>query len=385
MITQGFILIDEDGVALNNSGTVSIAGNLNSVATKKISKNGQQYTYVSGQAWRFWWRDTLQKHFGWNMSPITKLDKQNVLFTEVNPVLFEDDDVFGYMKAAKDNKLDDDGNTVMKKGKEEKENVTVTRISPLKNSVLISVGQVRVERNFSSASRQNDVPVLYGKEEYSAIMKGMFSIDLEQIGTFANYNKTGFKNISKQVAELLLSEKDTTTLDDKFVKNREGIPEKLIRLSKPKRIKRVSDTVKALKFISGGAMQTSNMGEVTPKFLVLATTTTGNHPFSHIVTSDPFNKEQTILNIEGLREVLNDYKDQFKGIIYIGKRNGFLNEYNEQLDALAKEFDGTTYTEKIKDGNGIEQEIQKEKLKIDFLSINQAIDKYCEQLNTLMS
>lgn len=361
MIVQGFVLIDEDGVALNNSGTVPVAGNLNRVATKKISKNGQQYVYVSGQAWRYWWRETLQKHFEWNMSPIIKLEKQNVVYTEANPVSFDDDDMFGYMKAAKDTSLDEEGNAIIKKGKEQKDNVTVTRISPLKNSVLISVGSVRVATNFASASRQNDFPVLYGKEEYSAIMKGMFSIDLEQVGTFANYNKTGFKNISKLVTELLLKEEDTITFEDKFVKNKEGVPEKLIRLSKPKREKRVIDTIKALKFISGGAMQTSNMGEVTPKLIVLATTTTGNHPFSHIVSSDPFNKEQMILNFMGIKEVLNDYKDQFQGIIFIGKRSGFMDEYNAELKALEIEFSN-----------------------VKVLSVNQAIDQYCEQVKTQM-
>jgi CRISPR-associated protein Cst2 len=60
MTIQGFILIDEDGVALNNSGTVQVAGTENRVATKKISKHGQSMTYVSGQAWRYWWRETLQ-------------------------------------------------------------------------------------------------------------------------------------------------------------------------------------------------------------------------------------------------------------------------------------------------------------------------------------
>lgn len=377
MITQGFILIDEDGVALNNSGTVAVAGNLNSVATKKISKNGQQYTYVSGQAWRFWWRDTLQKHFGWNMSPIIKLENQNVLFTEANPVSYEDDDIFGYMRANKEPELDMQGTEKKTKGETKLKNATVTRISPLKNSVLISVGSVRVATNFASASRQNDVPVLYGKEEYSAIMKGMFSIDLEQVGTFSNYNRSGFKNITNKVADILKKESNVISIDDKFVKNKEGLAEKLIRIDKPIREKRLTDTIKALKFISGGAMQTSNMGDVTPKFIILATTTTGNHPFSHIVTSDPFNKEQIILNIKGLVEVLNDYKDQFRGVIYIGKRNGFMDEYIPRLTALATEFNGLEYEEE--NGESLEKRF---KLKVEFLSIGQAIDKYCEQVKT---
>lgn len=360
MTTQGFILIDEDGVALNNSGTVPVAGNLNSVATKKITKDGKSYTYVSGQAWRYWWRETLQKHFGWNLSPVTKLEKKNVLYTEANPVTYEDDDMFGYMRAAKEVETDDSGEAKKsKKGEEKKKDVTVTRISPLKNSVLMSVGSVKVERNFSSASRQNDVPVLYGKEEYSAIMKGMFSIDLEQVGTFSNYSRTGFKNISESVEQQLSNEEGVEKIDDMYVMDKNRNKEKLYRITKSRRAKRVIDTVSALKFIAGGAMQTSNMGDVTPKFIVLATFASGNHPFSHIVKADPFNKEQTILNIEGLKEVLNDYKEQFIGTVFIGKRSGFMDEYNNELTVLANEFEN-----------------------VKVLSINQAIDQYCDQVKT---
>lgn len=357
MTIQGFILIDEDGVALNNSGTVQIAGTENRVATKKISKHGQSMTYVSGQAWRYWWRETLQKHFGWNMSPIIREDK--VAYTEANPFIYDDDDIFGYMRAAKDVKLDAEGNPVKdNKGKEKTENATVTRVSPLKNSILVSVGTSRVATHFSSLSRLNDSPVPFGKEEYSAIMKGMFSLDLNQVGTFASYNKTGFKNLNKVLLKQAESDK-MEIFDDKFVKNKEGESEQLVRLSVEIRRKRAIDTIKALKFISGGAMQTSNMGDVTPKLIVLATFSTGNHPFTHIVKTDPFSKEAVMLNIEGIKEVLNDYKEQFQGTIFIGKRSGFMDEYNEELKALETEFPN-----------------------VKVLTVNQAIDQYCEQIKT---
>jgi CRISPR-associated protein Cst2 len=382
MTVQGFILIDEEGVALNNSGTVQVGGTENRVATKKISKHGQQYTYVSGQAWRYWWRETLEKHFNWKMSPLTKLEKQNVIFTEANPILYSDDDIFGYMRANKEPVLDANGIVKKKKnGEVETKDATVTRISPLKNSILVSVGAVRVATNFASASRQNDVPVLYGKEEYSTIMKGMFSLDLNQVGTFATYNKTGFKNLGEKLLKTAIDEK-LEFLDDRFVKTKEGNPEKLFRLSKDTRVKRVSDTIQALKFISGGAMQTSNMGDVTPKFIILATFTTGNHPFSHVVKNDPFTHEAVILNIDGIKEVLNDYKDQFQGTIFIGKRSGFMDEYNKELTDLETEFNGTK--EKIIETNADGKEVEKERtgLKVKFVTVNQAIDQYCEQVKT---
>ena len=352
--TQGFILLDVDVVALNNAGKSNSSNFDNAVATKKILKNGRAYTYVSGQAWRYWWRETLKLNHNWDLSPVTRESK--IAFTDANPIKYADDDVFGYMKAAKDIVRDDAGNPVLKNGKEQKEDVTVTRTSPLKNSAIVSVGSTKTEEHWSSMARQVGDSVPYSKEEYSAIMKGMFSLDLNQLGTFATYNKTGFKNLTEKLKEDALND-GAIQIDDPFVKDKSGAPAKLVQLDKAVRTQRALDTIKALKTITGGAMQTNNMADVTPKFIVLATMSSGNHPFSHIVKNEGKNNERAILNIDGLREVLKDYNDQFEGQVFIGKRSGFMDEYNEELTKVAEEF-----------GN------------VSLLSVNQAIDSYCEQL-----
>jgi CRISPR-associated protein Cst2 len=357
--TQGFILLDVDVVALNNAGKSNSSNFDNAVATKKIYKNGRAYTYVSGQAWRYWWREALKMNHNWNLSPVTRESK--IAFTDADPLQYADDDVFGYMKAAKDVVRDDDGNPVLdKKGKEQKEDVTVTRVSPLKNSVIVSVGAVSVAENWSSMARQEGDSVPYSKEEYSAVMKGMFSLDLFQVGTFSSYNKTGFKNLTEKL-KAEAKDKGGKEINDPFVKTKSGEPQKLVQLAKDIRIQRVVDTVAALKTISGGAMQTNNMGDVTPTFIILSTMACGNHPFSHVAKSEGQRGEIALLNIEGLKEILNDYKEQFKGNIFIGKRSGFLDEYNDELKALEAEFKN-----------------------VKVLSVNQAIDQYCEQVKTQM-
>ncbi|MGI5913206.1 MAG: type I-B CRISPR-associated protein Cas7/Cst2/DevR [Bacteroidales bacterium] len=353
--TQGFVLLDVDVVALNNAGKNTSSNFDNAVATKRIRKNGRTYVYVSGQAWRSWWRDSLQKNLDWELSPVTRDAK--IAFTEANPLKYADDDVFGYMKAAKDVVLDKEGNPILdKKGKQKTENVTVTRISPLKNSAIISVASVTPEENWSSMARQEGDSVPYGKHEYSAIMKGMFSLDLSQVGTFSDYNKTGYVNLSEALKKEAL-DNGASEIDDKFVPNH-----KLIRIDKGTRIKRVTDTIKALKNISGGAMQTSNMGDVTPKFIVLATTKTGNHPFSHIATKTGAYDEYATLDIDALKEAIIDYKDDFEGKIFIGKRAGFIDDKN---DALAKLVEKLSYL-------------------IELKTINEAIDSYCKQLESQM-
>jgi CRISPR-associated protein Cst2 len=351
--TQGFVLIDVDVVALNNAGASSTTNFDNGVATKTISKNGKKYAYVSGQAWRYWWRDTLKKDFAWDLAPITRESK--IAFTEANPLKYADDDVFGYMKAAKDVILKEDGTPELdSKGKEKKEDVTVTRVSPLKNSVLVSVASTSTVENWSSMARQEGDSVPYSKEEYSAIMKGMFSIDLAQVGTFATYNKTGFKNLTVKLQEEAVSN-GCTLLEDPFVKDAKGISKKLVQLPSELRKKRAIDTIKALKTISGGAMQTNNMADVTPKFIILATTNSGNHPFSHIAKGEGLYNNVAVLSIEAIKEILEDYKDQIKGQVFIGKRSGFMDEIDADLQILASES-------------------------VIITSVNQAIDGYCTQL-----
>ncbi|MDJ1485731.1 type I-B CRISPR-associated protein Cas7/Cst2/DevR [Cytophagaceae bacterium YF14B1] len=358
--TQGFILLDVDVVALNNAGKSTNSNFDNAVATKKIKKQDRMYTYVSGQAWRYWWRETLQKNHQWLLSPITRENK--IAFTAANPVQYADDDVFGFMKAAKDLVRDEQGNPVLDaKGKEKKEDVTVTRVSPLKNSAIISVGAVQTRENWSSMARQEGDSVPYSKEEYSAIMKGMFSLDLAQVGTFATYNKTGFKNLTEDLKKTAL-QNGSTEIDDLFVKDSKGNAQKLVQLPKETRVKRITDTIKALKTISGGAMQTDNMGDVTPKFIILATMTTGNHPFSHVAINDGVNNDRVLLNVEGIEEVLNDYKDQFEGTVFIGRRSGFMEEYKSDLEKLSEKFSN-----------------------VKLHSINEAIDLYCSQLETQLN
>lgn len=347
--SQGFILIDVDVVALNNAGKNTQSNFDNAVSTKKIYKEGKSFVYVSGQAWRYWWRDTLQKTFNWNLSPITREAK--IAFTAANPIEFADDDIFGYMKAAIEEIIDD-------KGKVKKENITVTRVSPLKNSVLVSVGSVRPVENWSSMARQDGDSVPYGKQEYSAIMKGMFSLDLEQAGTFATYNKTGFKNLTDVLKKEAL-ENGATEVEDKFMKDDKGNPYKLIRLADKIREKRIVETIQALKHISGGAMQTNNMGDVTPKFIILATLNSGNHPFSHIASATGKDNDIVDLNIDALSEVLSDYKENFQGTVFIGRRTGFLDEKANSLKALEEKFSN-----------------------VKILTINEAIDQYTVQLKS---
>lgn len=330
--TQGFVLLDTDVAALNNSGKDTQSDYGNAVATKKIQKGRNTHVYVSGQAWRYWWRQTLQKDYDWNMSPVERT--KDVAFTEANPLKYADDDVFGYMRATKE---EDPTGAKDKKGNPAMVDATVTRVSPLKNSALISVASVQPAHSWSVMARADGNPVPYVKEEYGTVLKGMFSIDLQQAGTFATYNRTGYKNLTTSLHAQALRE-GAELVPDEAVRNPKGEPQQLIRLPQATRLQRVQDTLRALKTLSGGAMQTNNYTDVTPKFIVLATLRSGNHPFGHIVRGGGAFNNTAVFDREALAEVLRDYADQLAGTVYIGRRRGFMEEDFADLAEWAKAF-----------------------------------------------
>ena len=323
---QGFLLMDVDVAALNNAGGDASTGLENAVVTKKIRKNNKEYPYISGQAWRYWWRETLKHNYQWSMSPITR--EKKIAFTEADPIKFPDDDLFGYMRAGKIQVTDE------KTGKTKHENITLTRISPLKNSALLAVSYNPIVQNWSSMTRQEGDAVPYGKDEYCAIMKGMFSIDLDQCGTFSMLNRTGFININEQTKNDSLKKGECITLPDPYNTDKDGNPLELLRINSEKRTKRVKDVISSLKELAGGAKRTTNYADVTPKLIVLAKFKSGNHPFSHLAKEE---LGKAIFSVKAFSEVLSDYADQFEGKVFLGKRAGFMDELDKDLDTLDKE------------------------------------------------
>ena len=115
-VITGAVLIEATGAALNNSGPDREIEMDNAVAVKQIRIGRSRYPYVSGQAWRRWWRDVLYTDFDWKPSPVTREAKS--AYTQGNPFQYEDDDLFGYMAARKAS-----------------EGGTLRRVSPIKNSL----------------------------------------------------------------------------------------------------------------------------------------------------------------------------------------------------------------------------------------------------------
>lgn len=344
------ILIDVDGASLNNWGKdgTNSQGTDNATAVKKIYKNGRWYAVVAGQAWRYWWRETLGLN-GWSLSPITR-DKK-VAFTEANPIDYSDDDIFGYMRASKDDETDENGEIVKdKKGNAKQIDVSVTRVSPLKNSILTSVTPIKLINEFSTMARQDGDAVPYEKQSYSTVLKGMFSLDLDQVGTFTKTNRSGYKNITDTTFQQILKD-GGSEVQDLINPNIQRA-----RLNIDVRRQRAKDTILALKTIAGGAKRTTNYASVKPDFIVLAVLKGGNNIFDNIAVEED---GRATLSLKALEEAIKDNKEYFRSNVYIGKATGFMDEI-------------------------VIKEPEIEGIKINVGSINTMIDKFAEVLDTVV-
>jgi CRISPR-associated protein Cst2 len=334
LTVNGLMLIDAPHSALNMLGQEEGAATDNQVVVKSIARAGQVYPYVSAQALRYWWRKALETECNWNMSPIDR--EKKIAFTQAQPWLYPDDDVFGYMRAQAeqipdvDKKTgeplrDEKGNIKTKKGK----NVTLTRVSPLKCSPLVAVFPQRPTREFGTMSRHEGDPVPFEKQFYSTVLKGIFSLDLTALGRFEQSNKTGFQNISEDGLTVAQSMGASVT-------------DNVAMLSSDERRKRAKDTLSVLPHLVGGANQTLNLTDVTPKLVILTVLRGGNHLFMNIVKDE---RGQAVLNIEALKEVLTAYKDRLETDVFIGRRKGFMDDQAEALGQLATEMPNVKVSE----------------------------------------
>jgi len=308
----GFMLVDAPHSALNNAGADAGDRTDNIVRVKSIRRGRKVYPYVSGQALRYWWRDTLEKKCEWELSPIVR--EKKIAFTNANPIDFDDDDVFGYMRALK-----------------AKEGGTVTRISPLKTSPLISVIGQSPTQDFGVMARHEGDPVPYEHEFYSTVLKGIFSLDLDSVGVFYSEEKTGYKNMYPDLVENA-EEKGLTTDEDA---KKWTMPDDI-------RVKRAQNVIEALPYLQGGAKLTSHLTDVSPKFIILAAIDGGNHIFMNIAKEV---EGEATIDFDALKEVINEYSDSLLTDIYIGRRKGFLDELDDGITTLSNE------NPKFKSGN----------------------------------
>jgi CRISPR-associated protein Cas7/Cst2/DevR subtype I-B len=162
----GKIALDVDAGAPNNGrADESTVGNITRVKQMRIGR--EIYPYVSAQAFRRWWRDSLPA--AEKRSPVVRsgAGKKQQAHTTGRPDRYLDDDLFGYMVALK--------------------GASTQRDTVVATGTLVSITPQRPTEDFGTMSRgfaAGENPVLHEHEFYSAELAADVLIDLPRVGVF---------------------------------------------------------------------------------------------------------------------------------------------------------------------------------------------------------
>lgn len=314
----GALLIDATAAFLNGGG-LKAGEDKNQVVPKtfkeKINNRVEEVPYVSAQSWRRWLRNTTNEESGWQPSELRAIGKSegkestNKIATELNPIDFPEDDLFGYMKVGK--------------GEEE----TIQRTSPFKTSILKGIRNMRaftVDEAF--VHLKEGTPLPFSTRFYSTHLEGFFNLEYYRLGIYDNLGSR--QELSKVLVEKHKSKFNETNLYGKNFKRYELKNAELIRK------KHASGLLKGLAFLRGGAKQASFAADVTPKVLILAGMESANPVFNNLFSGTG---EKPALNIDSIKQIAIDYKSKLATPIYIGIRTGYL-ENEEAINALGTGF-----------------------------------------------
>lgn len=318
----GLLLIDAAASALNNLGSIPGARTDNTVGVKMISTKEGAYPYVSAQAFRYWLRETLSRDPQWQAAPVYREEK--VAYTDANPILYWDDDLFGYMRApSKKTTAVEKRGADSSRQNETATTDTITRVSPFRVSTLVSVAPVSIVEDFGVMARQEGNPVPHEHQFYRATLRGLFSLDLGAAGSFSYREKTGYRHLDEERVRLAIG------------RGLEHLEQgKMYRLGQGERLRRVMALLDGLARLEGGAKQTLHYTDVAPPLVILAVTKGGNHIFGHVVGANSL--RQPVIKTEALAEAMMVFGDQLLSAVYVGWTQGYLDEERARFVAWAE-------------------------------------------------
>ncbi|MDP1844674.1 MAG: type I-B CRISPR-associated protein Cas7/Cst2/DevR [Sediminibacterium sp.] len=314
----GALLIDATAAFLNGAGLGS-GEDKNKVIPKtfreKVNGRMEEVPYVSAQSWRRWLRNTTNEENAWSPSELRGIGKSegkestNKIATELNPIDFPEDDLFGYMKSGT------------------KDEESIQRTSPFKTSILKGIRNMRTLNNDEAfVHLKEGTPLPYSTRFYSTHLEGFFNLEYYRLGVYDNLGS--HQELSKDLVEKHKDQFNASNIyGDKF---------KRYELKDAETIRKVhaSGLLKGLAFLRGGAKQSAFGSDVTPKVLVLAGMQSANPIFNNLFVGTG---EKPALNIDALQQLANDYKDKLATPIYVGIRTGYLQN-EEDVKALGAGF-----------------------------------------------
>lgn len=311
----GNVLCDATATFLNGSG-LATGEDQNTVIPKtfKETVNGRKedVPYVSAQAWRRWLRNTANEENGWQPSELHAIETNakratSKIATELDPVTYPEDDLFGYMKSGS-------------KGEE-----SIQRTSPFKTSILKGIPKMRALTTDNAFVFPKDgTPLPYSTRFYSTHLEGFFNLECYRLGTFVNTPSRVelSKDLIEKYKNSLVKEEPQKNVQIYTLQNAEQL-----------RKERTSGLLKGLVHLRGGAKMAAFGADVSPKVIVFAGMTSANPCFNNLYIG---NGERPRLNVDLLKELADDYKEKLQTPICIGIRKGYL-ENEEEVKALASD------------------------------------------------
>lgn len=339
----GALLIDATAAFLNGAG-LGTGEDKNKVIPKtfreKINGKAEEVPYVSAQSWRRWLRDTTNEENGWNPSELRAIKQSakgstSKIATELNPIDFPEDDLFGYMSSGgniENNEEDGDKTNSEDSDKKKKTKAeSIQRTSPFKSSILKGIRNMRV-MNIDEAfvHLKEGSPLPYSTRFYSSHLEGFFNLEYYRLGQYDNLGSHQELSI-----ELTKTHEDKFDISDLPNANPNAKHKRYtLKDAQSNRKKHASGLLKGLAFLRGGAKQSAFGSDVSPKVLILAGMESANPVFNNIFIGTG---EKPALNIDVIKQIANDYKSKLATPIYIGIRAGYLQN-EDDIKALGEGF-----------------------------------------------
>lgn len=299
----GSILIDARAVFLNGAGLGS-GEDRNKVIPKTFRErvNGklEKVPYVSAQAWRRWLRDTTNQENNWKPSELRAIatsakGSTSKIATELNPIDFPEDDLFGYMRSG---------------GSGEE---SVQRTSAFKTSILKGIPGKRVMNTDEAfVHLKEGTPLPYSTEFYSTHLEGFFNLEYYRMGVYDNLGS--HVELAKEFLEQYIDQLD----HQKIYKSHDRYT---IKEADKTRKERAAGLLKGLSKLRGGAKLAAFGADVSPKVLILAGMECANPVFNDLFDGSG---AKPALKVETFLEVIEDYKAKLATPIYVGIRSGYL-------------------------------------------------------------
>lgn len=282
------IWLSESDLSNLNSGE----GESNFVDVKKFKKGNIEYPYVSGQAMRYYLRESMRRNLNDNEFMCLPNDKGETC-GDIKKCI--NCDLFGYMTTIKDKGAD-------------------VRTSPVKVSPAIGLLPFNENSNVDFLTRKHNV----GNEENSGdivnieigtnIYKSGISIDLKSIGAIEKVNDDRKLSYDSKITD---EEKQS----------------------------RVSSFLNAILSISDYSKQARLLTDFTPDIIIISLQNKYNHRLQKAFKLD----QEKNLNLNRIKEVLKDVNDYSEKII-VGWTSGIINN-EEEIKKELENIDFITFKE----------------------------------------